>query len=173
MYNEKMLLSVLYSSLSPVVFLFFSFSSLLSIILLYRILVACILSSYTTASYISSSRLPLFPLAIQLLSINMRSNFYLAISALATLAAADNPNAFNIPKGGYHFEVGEPTTLKWNPSTDGTVSLKLQSGEVSTPESGSTIACEYPPSISLRSWQLLTESSAHRQLGKLHLDSVR
>lgn len=74
----------------------------------------------------------------------MRSNFYLAISALATLAAADNPNAFNIPKGGYHFEVGEPTTLKWNPSTDGTVSLKLQSGEVSTPESGSTIACEYP-----------------------------
>lgn len=103
----------------------------------------------------------------------MRSNFYLAISTFATLAAADNPNAFNIPKGGYQFEVGEPTTLKWNPTTDGTVSLKLQSGEVSTPESGSTIACEYSPSISLRSWQLLTESSAHRQLGKLHLDPVR
>lgn len=75
----------------------------------------------------------------------MRSNFYLTIGALATLAAADNPNAFNIPKGGYQFEVGEPTTLKWNPTTDGTVSLKLQSGEVSTPESGSTIACKYPP----------------------------
>jgi len=75
----------------------------------------------------------------------MRSNFYLAISALATLATAENPNAFNIPNGGYKFEVGEPTTLKWTPSTDGTVSLKLQSGEVSTPDSGSTIACELCP----------------------------
>jgi len=81
----------------------------------------------------------------------MRSNFYLAISALATLAAADNPNAFNIPNGGYKFEVGEPTTLKWSPTTDGTVSLKLQSGEVSTPESGSTIACESTPSFFPRS----------------------
>lgn len=74
---------------------------------------------------------------------NMRSTFYLALSAVATLVVADNPNAFNIPKGGYKFTAGEPTTLKWNPNNDNTVSLKLQSGEVLTPDGGSTIACEY------------------------------
>lgn len=72
----------------------------------------------------------------------MRSTLYLVVSALATVAVADQPNAFKVPNGGYQFKTGEPTTLKWEPSTDDTISLKLQSGEVSTPESGTTIACE-------------------------------
>lgn len=104
-----------------------------------------LLDSYISASTYRTSytSLPLSPLVKQLFSINMRSNFYLALSALVTLAVADKPNAFNIPNGGYSFKVGEATTLKWTPYTHGTVSLKLQSGEVSTPDSGSTIACEY------------------------------
>lgn len=72
----------------------------------------------------------------------MRSTFFLALSTIATLVVADNPNAFNIPKGGYKFTAGEPVTLKWNPNSDGTVSLRLQSGDVLTPDGGTTIACE-------------------------------
>lgn len=92
---------------------------------------------------------------------NMRSTFYVALSAVATLVAADSPNPFNIPKGGYSFTVGEPTTLKWQPNSDGTVSLKLQSGEVLTPDGGSTIACEWCLSCGSREDTMLTGSSAH------------
>lgn len=72
----------------------------------------------------------------------MRSAYYLVLSAIAAVAVADNSNAFNIPNGGYKFNAGEATTLKWKPTTDGTVSLKLQSGEVLTPDGGTDIACE-------------------------------
>lgn len=76
-------------------------------------------------------------------TLNMRSTFYLVLSTIATLVVAeDHPNAFNNPNGGYKFTVGEPTTLKWSPNSDSTVSLKLQSGDVLTPDGGSTIACE-------------------------------
>ncbi|KAL4888688.1 Ser-Thr-rich glycosyl-phosphatidyl-inositol-anchored membrane family-domain-containing protein [Aspergillus ambiguus] len=66
---------------------------------------------------------------------------YLTLSAFAALAAAaDNANPFNIPNGGYSFTAGKPTTLTWKPTTDGTVTLRLQWGSVMTPESGSVIA---------------------------------
>ncbi|RAL01548.1 GPI anchored serine-threonine rich family protein [Aspergillus ibericus CBS 121593] len=69
----------------------------------------------------------------------MRSMFYLALSALATLAtAAQNP--FNVPDGGYEFEAGSPTTLIWDPTTSGTVSLRLQWGAVFTTTTGDSIA---------------------------------
>ncbi|GKZ32769.1 hypothetical protein AbraIFM66950_002388 [Aspergillus brasiliensis] len=69
----------------------------------------------------------------------MRSIFYLALSAIATLAAAsDNP--FNIPEGGYTFTAGSPTTLTWDPTTNGTVTLRLQWGAVFTTSSGELIA---------------------------------
>ncbi|KAB8230185.1 GPI anchored serine-threonine rich family protein [Aspergillus alliaceus] len=64
----------------------------------------------------------------------MRSVFYLTLSAIATLAAAatSGANPFNIPSEGYSFEAGQPTTLSWDPTTSGTVSLKLQWGAVLT-----------------------------------------
>ncbi|KAB8257514.1 Ser-Thr-rich glycosyl-phosphatidyl-inositol-anchored membrane family-domain-containing protein [Aspergillus pseudonomiae] len=71
----------------------------------------------------------------------MRSIFYLTLSAMASLAAAaTGANPFNIPAEGYSFEAGEPTTLTWKPTTEGTVSLKLQWGAVMTANTGTTIA---------------------------------
>ncbi|CBF84879.1 hypothetical protein AN1449.2 [Aspergillus nidulans FGSC A4] len=75
----------------------------------------------------------------------MRSVFFFALSAVATLVAA-RENAFNIPKNGYSFTAGEATTLSWEPSTEGTVTLKLQHGEVLTSDSGTTIASSIPNS---------------------------
>ena len=75
----------------------------------------------------------------------MRSVFYLTLSALASLAAAaTGANPFNIPSEGYSFETGQPTTLTWEPTTSGTVTLKLQWGAVMTTNSGTTIASESP-----------------------------
>jgi hypothetical protein len=74
----------------------------------------------------------------------MRAFTCLAVSALAAVAAAgSNANPFNIPSGGYTFTVGKATTLTWNPTTSGTVSLRLQQGEVTTATDGTAIACEY------------------------------
>ena len=77
-----------------------------------------------------------------ILPLKMRSSISIVLGSLLALAAAENSNPFNIPNGGYTFKAGEPTTVKWNPTSDGTVSLKLQSGELLTPDGGTTIACE-------------------------------
>ncbi|EAW20087.1 GPI anchored serine-threonine rich family protein [Aspergillus fischeri NRRL 181] len=77
----------------------------------------------------------------------MRSIIFLSLSALAAIAAAaTKENAFNIPANGYQFSAGEPTTLTWDPTTSGTVTLKLQWGDVFTPDSGSTIVSSIPNS---------------------------
>ncbi|KAH8433653.1 GPI anchored serine-threonine rich family protein [Aspergillus melleus] len=78
----------------------------------------------------------------------MRSIFFLTLSAIATLAAAasEKANPFNIPKDGYSFKTGEPTTLTWAPTTEGTVTLRLQWGGVLTPNSGTAIAKSIPNS---------------------------
>ncbi|RAL07432.1 GPI anchored serine-threonine rich family protein [Aspergillus homomorphus CBS 101889] len=69
----------------------------------------------------------------------MRSMFYLALSAMATLAnAASNP--FNVPTEGYTFTAGSPTTLTWDANSNGTVSLRLQWGAVFTTSSGDSLA---------------------------------
>jgi hypothetical protein len=70
----------------------------------------------------------------------MRSIFYLAISALAAVAAAQNP--FSHPEGGFDFEAGKPTTIAWEPTTGGTVTIKLQKGDDITPNSGIIIGCK-------------------------------
>ena len=72
----------------------------------------------------------------------MRAFIYLTLSGLTALAAAaaNNDNSFNIPKDGYSFKAGEPTTLSWDPTTEGTITLKLQWGAVLTPDSGKEIA---------------------------------
>ncbi|PYI06223.1 hypothetical protein BO78DRAFT_369384 [Aspergillus sclerotiicarbonarius CBS 121057] len=68
----------------------------------------------------------------------MRSMIYLALSALATLATATQ-NPFNVPDGGYEFDAGSPTTLIWDPTTSGTVTLRLQWGAVFTTTTGDLI----------------------------------
>ncbi|PGH00398.1 hypothetical protein GX51_05806 [Blastomyces parvus] len=77
----------------------------------------------------------------------MRSIFYLALSALAAVVAAQSTdNAFNNPPGGFQFAAGKPTKLSWTPTTEGTVTLKLQKGENTTPADGIVIAAGIPNS---------------------------
>ncbi|KAL4784246.1 Ser-Thr-rich glycosyl-phosphatidyl-inositol-anchored membrane family-domain-containing protein [Aspergillus varians] len=85
----------------------------------------------------------------------MRSVFFLALSAIATLVAA-RENSFNIPKDGYAFTAGEATTLSWTPSTQGTVSLRLQWGSAFTSSTGTTIASNIPNSGSY-TWSVPSE----------------
>ncbi|KAL2814789.1 Ser-Thr-rich glycosyl-phosphatidyl-inositol-anchored membrane family-domain-containing protein [Aspergillus granulosus] len=75
----------------------------------------------------------------------MRSIFFVALSAVATLVAA-RENPFNIPPSGYEFTAGESTTLSWDPTTEGTVTLKLQWGESFTSTTGETIISGLPNS---------------------------
>lgn len=75
----------------------------------------------------------------------MRFFISLAVAAMAAVAAANSKaNPFSIPVEGYTFKVGEPTALKWEPTTDGTVSLILQWGAVISGNSGTVIACKQP-----------------------------
>ena len=75
----------------------------------------------------------------------MRSVVYLTLSGIAALAAAQTQgvNPFLNPPGGYKFNAGVPTDLKWNPTTSGTVTLRLQSGNHISPSTGQVIACKY------------------------------
>ena len=70
---------------------------------------------------------------------------YIAASAFAAVVSAQvggTENPFNVPQGGYEFNAGEPTTLQWDPTTDGTVTIKLQYGDEITPDSGIILAGE-------------------------------
>lgn len=71
----------------------------------------------------------------------MRSAIIAAAAFSALVSAGSEANAFNNPKGGYTFTAGDATTLSWDPTTSGTVSLRLQWGSVTTAESGDAIAC--------------------------------
>ncbi|OJD09362.1 hypothetical protein ACJ73_10379 [Blastomyces percursus] len=74
----------------------------------------------------------------------MRSIIYLAVTAFAAVVAAQShDNPFNNPPGGYQFVVGMPTELSWEPSTAGTVTLKLQKGRNTTPSDGIIIGGAY------------------------------
>ncbi|KAJ5496951.1 hypothetical protein N7463_008938 [Penicillium fimorum] len=75
----------------------------------------------------------------------MRFFISLAVAAMAAVASANSKaNPFNIPVEGYTFKTGEPTALKWEPTTEGTVSLILQWGAVMTGNSGTVIASSIP-----------------------------
>ncbi|KAJ5242490.1 uncharacterized protein N7469_000817 [Penicillium citrinum] len=68
-------------------------------------------------------------------------HFITVTSLFAALAAAASTNNdFNNPKGGYSFTAGESTTLTWDHKSGSTVSLRLQSGSVTTANSGTAIA---------------------------------
>ncbi|KAL4951321.1 Ser-Thr-rich glycosyl-phosphatidyl-inositol-anchored membrane family-domain-containing protein [Aspergillus filifer] len=89
----------------------------------------------------------------------MRSMFFLALSAVATLAAA-RENPFNIPSEGYSFTAGESTTLSWEPTTEGTVTLKLQWGSQFTSSTGTTIASNIANSGSY-TWDVPSDITDH------------
>ncbi|OJD10718.1 hypothetical protein AJ78_08346 [Emergomyces pasteurianus Ep9510] len=78
----------------------------------------------------------------------MRSVIFVAISAFAAFVAAQSSleNPFKVPAGGYNFNAGKPTTVTWDPTTDGTVTLKLQKGSNITPSSGIILAAAVPNS---------------------------
>ncbi|KAJ5884022.1 cell wall protein [Penicillium subrubescens] len=72
----------------------------------------------------------------------MRTTFVTLAAALfaAVVSANSKANAFSNPAGGYSFTVGKATTLTWNADSGSTVTLRLQSGEVSTANTGTVIA---------------------------------
>ena len=71
---------------------------------------------------------------------HFRFSTTVALLSAPFLALADNPNGFKIPQGGLTCTAGQPCDLKWQPSTQGTVSLVLRSGASNNLEKGVTIA---------------------------------
>lgn len=74
---------------------------------------------------------------------------FVSLSFVATLIAAvaaqsTEENAFLIPEEGLDIQAGEPTTIRWNPTTEGPVVLRLRSGAGSDLNQGTEIACESP-----------------------------
>lgn len=70
--------------------------------------------------------------------------FSTALFALvsAGLAFAQSPNPFNIPPGGYQTSAGSAVNISWTPTTQGTVSLYLRSGDSAYLNNGTAIACK-------------------------------
>ncbi|CAI7674223.1 unnamed protein product [Penicillium pancosmium] len=67
--------------------------------------------------------------------------FIIVTSLLAALVAAKSTNNdFNNPAGGYTFTAGDSTTVTWDHKVGSTISLRLQSGSVTTATSGTAIA---------------------------------
>lgn len=74
----------------------------------------------------------------------MRSIF-LAIAAFSTAVLAQTatgPNPFKVPQG-FSFTAGKPTDIQWNPTTPGTVTLRLREGANSDLSSGTVIGCKH------------------------------
>lgn len=67
---------------------------------------------------------------------------YIAASLVALAAAQERANPFTLPPG-FMITAGEPTTITWNPTTQGTVSIRLRQGASSNLEEGTVIACQY------------------------------
>ncbi len=60
------------------------------------------------------------------------------------VVAQERPNPFTL-KPDFMINAGEPTTITWEPTTDGTVSIRLRAGASSNLEEGTIIACERSP----------------------------
>ncbi|KAL8730257.1 MAG: hypothetical protein Q9181_004724 [Wetmoreana brouardii] len=67
------------------------------------------------------------------------SLLYVASSVLALVAAQDKPNPFTLPPG-FMITAGQATTITWQPTTGGTVSIRLRQGASSNLEEGTVIA---------------------------------
>lgn len=69
-----------------------------------------------------------------------RSLVLALLSAPLTILAS-SPNPFKIPSSGLSATAGQSMTLQWTPTTSGTVSLVLRSGNSADLEAGTVIAC--------------------------------
>lgn len=93
---------------------------------------------------------PFFNIFLQLffrLSYLKRKMQFRILSLFALVAAAaaqqgSGDNAFKIPPGGFAFTAGQPATISWTPSTEGTVTLKLRQGAASALNPGTVIKCK-------------------------------
>lgn len=65
----------------------------------------------------------------------------LALVSAPLLAFAQSANPFSIPDAGLSATGGQPLELMWNPTTDGTVTLVLRSGNADNLAEGTVIAC--------------------------------
>ncbi|KAL8694574.1 MAG: hypothetical protein Q9224_003547 [Gallowayella concinna] len=63
----------------------------------------------------------------------------IAGSIFALVAAQSKPNPFTLPPG-FMINAGQPTTITWEPTTGGTVSIRLREGASSNLEEGTVIA---------------------------------
>lgn len=70
------------------------------------------------------------------------SLFALVATAVVAQQSSSGDNAFKIPPGGIAFTAGQPATISWTPSTQGTVTLKLREGAESALNPGTVIKCE-------------------------------
>ncbi|KAL8952085.1 MAG: hypothetical protein Q9222_001996 [Ikaeria aurantiellina] len=72
----------------------------------------------------------------------MRASLVYIASCLLALAAAQapsGPNYFTLP-AGFMINAGSPTPITWNPTTGGTVTIRLRSGASSDLEQGTVVA---------------------------------
>lgn len=65
-----------------------------------------------------------------------------ALSALANAASLENRENPLAPIDGV-LAAGKPTTIKWQPTTTGPITLKLRSGPKENLDQGFVIACEF------------------------------
>ncbi|TKA60116.1 hypothetical protein B0A49_10843 [Cryomyces minteri] len=75
--------------------------------------------------------------------------FVLALAGNAAVLAqtfADYQNPFNIPSTGIAFTAGQPTTLNWQPTTSGTVTLVVRQGASNNLAQGAIIQSSIPNS---------------------------
>lgn len=70
-----------------------------------------------------------------------------AVAALATVAYAQT-NPFSYPVAGNTLQAGSTVNIKWNPTTQGTVTLVLRNGVATDLNPGTKIACKSTPTNS-------------------------
>ncbi|KAJ5732037.1 hypothetical protein N7493_003518 [Penicillium malachiteum] len=92
----------------------------------------------------------------------MRAAVFAAVVFSALAAADDTANPFDNPEGGYVFTAGSPTTLTWDPTTSGTIELRLQWDTVTTPETGEAIVSDYDNTGSY-TWDVPTDLVEDRE----------
>ncbi|KAJ5728629.1 uncharacterized protein N7483_003137 [Penicillium malachiteum] len=100
----------------------------------------------------------------------MRAAIFAAVAFSALVAADDTANPFDNPEGGYTFTAGSPTTLTWDPTTSGTIDLRLQWDTVTTPETGESIVSDYDNTGSY-TWDVPSDLVAGREYTVEILDS--
>lgn len=76
------------------------------------------------------------------MQLRILSIFALVASAVVAQQTSSGDNAFKIPPGGIAFTAGQPATISWTPSTQGTVTLKLREGAASALNPGTIIKCK-------------------------------